>query len=103
MKKYKQLNSDLNKQTFIEFVIEQQDAINNRRKSYTSETPELIQSIVGKKEETTSKAEVVQKLYNMFDLDHEMHQSKLKVFENVKIVNGKIMTDAIDKFIKKNI
>lgn len=103
MKKYKQLNNDLNKQSFIEFVIEQQEAINNRRKSYTGDKPEIIQDYECKKEENTRKAEVVQKLYNMFDLDHEMHQSKLKVFENVKVVNGKIMTDAIDKFIKKNI
>ncbi len=94
MKKYKQLNND--SITFIEFVVDQQESINNRRKSYSGDKPELIQDFLGKKEENTRKAEVVQKLCNMFDLDNEMHQSKLKVFENVKVVNGKIMTDQLN-------
>jgi hypothetical protein len=29
--------------------------------------------------------------YNMFDLDNEMHQTKFKSFDNIKIINGKIM------------
>jgi 5'-3' exonuclease len=94
MKKYKQLNND--SQTFIEFVIGQQDPNNNRHNTYTGDNPEFIQEFLGKKEENSKKAEVAQKLYNMFDLDHEMHQSKLKVFENVKVVNGKIMTDQLN-------
>ena len=33
--------------------------------------------------------------YNMFDLDHEMHQTKFKSFDNVKIMNGKIMQQQV--------
>lgn len=33
--------------------------------------------------------------YNMFDLDHEMHQTKFKSFDNVKIMNGKIMQQKV--------
>lgn len=45
--------------------------------------------------------DLIDKLCNMFDLDNEMHQSKLKVFENVKIVNGKIMTDQLNAILAK--
>jgi 5'-3' exonuclease len=37
--------------------------------------------------------------YNMFDLDHEMHQTKFKLFDNVKIINGKIMQAQVNKIL----
>jgi hypothetical protein len=37
--------------------------------------------------------------YNMFDLDHEMHQSKFKSFDNVKIMNGKIMQQQVREIL----
>lgn len=37
--------------------------------------------------------------YNMFDLDHEMHQTKFKMFDNVKIMNGKIMHAQVHKIL----
>jgi 5'-3' exonuclease len=37
--------------------------------------------------------------YNMFDLDHEMHQTKFKSFDNVKIMNGKIMLAQVHKIL----
>ena len=37
--------------------------------------------------------------YNMFDLDHEMHQTKFKSFDNVKIMNGKIMQQQVHKIL----
>jgi len=37
--------------------------------------------------------------YNMFDLDHEMHQTKFKSFDNVKIMNGKIMHAQVHKIM----
>jgi len=37
--------------------------------------------------------------YNMFDLDHEMHQTKFKSFDNVKIMNGKIMQQEVREIL----
>lgn len=37
--------------------------------------------------------------YNMFDLDHDTHQTKFKSFDNVKIMNSKIMYSQVHKIL----
>jgi len=37
--------------------------------------------------------------YNMFDLDHETHQTKFKSFDNIKIMNGKIMQQQVREIL----
>ena len=37
--------------------------------------------------------------YNMFDLDHEMYRTKFQSFDNIKIMNGKIMQAQVHKIL----
>ena len=36
---------------------------------------------------------------NMFDLDHEMYKTKFQSFDNIKIMNGKIMQAQVHKIL----
>ena len=78
MKKFKKIGAP----DFNEWIIENQQLIN-------------IDKIINK--------DLLEKLFNMFDLEHEINVNKFKIFDNCKIINGKINEDLIDSIIKMHI
>lgn len=45
--------------------------------------------------------ELLMTIYNMFDLNHNITRTNLKVFENVKIMNGPIMNDMLRPILEE--
>jgi hypothetical protein len=56
-------------------------------------------STVGLNDWINAYAKTHEMHYNMFDLDHETHQTKFKMFDNIKIMNGKIMQAQVHKIL----
>jgi 5'-3' exonuclease len=46
--------------------------------------------------------DLLKKIYNMFDLSSNTHENISKLFENVKIVNGKIMSTQLNDILLNN-